>query len=87
MIWFKFNGTECGISSTQYVRWDKRSHMGQINKWYLELKQERDAKRSNGRTPKDPKKGSKRSIIETTKRSHVEILYNVVLFRNCHLVP
>jgi len=54
MIWFKFNGTEHGISSTHYVGWDKRSHMGQIDKWYLELKQERDAKRSNGRTPKDP---------------------------------
>ena len=39
---------------------------------------ERDTKRSNGRTPKDPKKGSKRSIIETTKRSHVVILYDVV---------
>ena len=41
MIWFKFNGTEHGISSTHYVGWFKRSHMGQINKWYLELKQER----------------------------------------------
>ena len=48
MIWFKFNGTEYGISSTHYVGWGKRSHMGQIDKWYLELKKG---------TQKDPMEG------------------------------